>query len=147
MGSLYFAYGSNMNFDQMNIRCTGSEFVSSAYVNGWKYYINGDGYAGMEKFEGAVTYGCIWRLSLDHWRSLDQYEAVDYGYYSRAEVDAWSLQAQAELSVIAYLSSNQDYGIPSLSYHNSVIEGALQVGLPRNYIDTLEQWRAGPPSD
>ena len=145
MDTLYFAYGSNMNFDQMNIRCPGSEFVSSAYLNGWKYYINGDGYAGIEKFDGTLTYGCIWRLSQDHWRSLDQYEAVDEGYYTRAEVSAWSQKAQAELKVVVYLSNNQKYGIPSLSYHNSVIEGAQQVGLPRNYIDTLEQWKPRSP--
>jgi hypothetical protein len=49
MNSLYFAYGSNMNFNQMQIRCPGSIFLSPAYLKDWLYFINGDSYAGIKQ--------------------------------------------------------------------------------------------------
>ncbi len=63
---LYFAYGSNMNLDQMAMRCPGAELGPVARLHGWKYFINGDGYAGIEQAENAEVLGCLWALQEKH---------------------------------------------------------------------------------
>jgi gamma-glutamylcyclotransferase (GGCT)/AIG2-like uncharacterized protein YtfP len=145
MNSLYFAYGSNMNFDQMTIRCPESVFLSPAYLKDWRYFINGDGYAGIKKNKNSVTYGCLWKLNKRHWQSLDHYEAVDEGFYSLFDVMVTTEIYGVEELVTTYLSNNQIFGIPSTSYQKGVIEGAGQAGLPDNYIQTLESWKNGCP--
>ena len=50
---------------------------------GWAYFINGNGYAGIEERPGSETHGCIWTLRESDWFALDQYEAVSEGFYER----------------------------------------------------------------
>lgn len=145
MSSLYFAYGSNMNFEQMQIRCPGSVFLSPASLKNWSYFINGDGYAGIKKSENSLTHGCLWQLNKSHWLALDEYEAVNEGYYSRAEVSVIPEPSGVEELVTAYLSNNQSFGIPSNSYLRVVIDGAHKVGLSNKYIQMLESWKNGYP--
>ena len=145
MNSLYFAYGSNMNFDQMQIRCPGSIFLLPAYLKDWLYFINGDGYAGIKQNKNSLTHGCLWRLDQKHWQSLDHYEAVDEGFYRQVDVTVTTKPNGVEQLVTTYLSNNQSFGIPSKSYQEGVIEGAHQAGLPDDYIQTLESWKNGCP--
>ncbi|KAF4985149.1 hypothetical protein FDECE_16782 [Fusarium decemcellulare] len=44
---LYFAYGSNLSTEQMLQRCPHSTPVGLAYLEGWKWIINGRGYANV----------------------------------------------------------------------------------------------------
>jgi hypothetical protein len=76
---------------------------------------------------------------------LDHYEAVDEGFYSLVDVTVTTKPNGVEQLVTTYLSNNQNFGIPSKSYQEGVIEGAHQVGLPDNYIQTLESWKNGCP--
>ena len=76
MKTLYFAYGSNMNQEQMSTRCRGSELGSLARLTGWRYFINGRGYAGIEESPSDHVLGCLWSLEDEHAASLDRYEGV-----------------------------------------------------------------------
>ena len=49
---LYFAYGSNMNIEQMKLRCPGASLKGQGYILNWRYFINGNGYAGIEQRKG-----------------------------------------------------------------------------------------------
>jgi gamma-glutamylcyclotransferase (GGCT)/AIG2-like uncharacterized protein YtfP len=115
-------------------------------LNGWSYFINGNGYAGIEEQKNAMTHGCLWRLDEDHWRSLDHYEAVSAGYYSRVKFmviqDPELIKQDAEV----YLSNNRAYGIPGKSYQLGVIQGAYELGLPNRHIEFLKSWEYGNPN-
>ena len=76
---------------------------------------------------------------------MDEYEAVNEGYYSRAEVSVIPEPSGVEELVTAYLSNNQSFGIPSNSYLRVVIDGAHKVGLSNKYIQMLESWKNGYP--
>ena len=52
MDDPYFAYGSNMNLAQMASRCPGAKLGEQVYLPDWRYFINGNGYAGIEEFSG-----------------------------------------------------------------------------------------------
>jgi len=140
MESDYFAYGSNMNFKQMQLRCPGALFEGTAKLDNWKYYINSDGYAGIEKSPSDFVLGCLWKLTDRHWQTLDQYEAVDEGFYFKKKIPVFSDKNSSEINAVVYLSSNTDYGIPTKSYQQGVLDGACEAGLPKDYVLGLRNW-------
>ncbi len=135
-----------MSLDQMNLRCPGATLLNSARLDGWKYYINSDGYAGIQKSEGQHVMGGLWILKDEHWESLDSYEAVDLGFYTKAKIMVHDNLSRVNKECIVYLSTNRNYGIPSKDYQDGVIQGARDMGLSENYICYLESWRTGQPS-
>ena len=145
MPIFYFAYGSNMNLDQMAMRCPGADVGPVACLGGWKYFINGNGYAGIEKDDNSEVIGCLWTLKDKHWKALDHYEGVAGGYYERMEMDLELLGEQSTVRCWVYLSCNYEYGVPAARYQQVVVEGARQVGLPADYLPILESWAHGCP--
>ena len=145
MDDLYFAYGSNMNLAQMARRCPGAQLGIQAELPGWRYFINGNGYAGIEKFSGGLVRGSLWSLLPQHWEALDQYEGVAGGYYEKKKMDVLSSRNGKQLPVWVYLSNDYNYGTPSSSYQEIVVQGARDVNLPESYLPVLEAWADGPP--
>jgi gamma-glutamylcyclotransferase (GGCT)/AIG2-like uncharacterized protein YtfP len=141
----YFAYGSNMNLRQMSRRCPGAEFCLHGELQGWRYFINGNGYAGIEESTYGVVLGCIWTLKPENWLALDRYEGVEQGCYDKKLLMIKAEGKEEPLEVLTYISNDYNYGRPSTSYHEIVLEGANDVGLPESYILTIENWRNGPP--
>ena len=142
----YFAYGSNMNLEQMARRCPGAQLGSRARLSGWRYFINGNGYAGIEEFPGSEVWGCLWSLNSRHWEALDEYEGVDGGYYEKKILKVERASGNEEIDAWDYLSNDYDYGIPSSEYQAIVIRGANDVNISKNYIPVLEDWAHGAPT-
>jgi len=147
MKTFYFAYGSNMNQEQMADRCPGSEIGHLARLSGWRYFINARGYAGVEECPSNQVLGCLWSLREDHVEALDRYEGVSGNYYSKETLEVEQLVDGAKVSALVYLSVNREYGIPSLRYQGVVVSGAHEVGLPTDYLTMLESWANGCPPD
>ncbi|KAF7542582.1 hypothetical protein G7Z17_g11454 [Cylindrodendrum hubeiense] len=53
---LYFAYGSNLSTEQMRQRCPYSTPVGLAHLEGWKWFINGRGYANVAQVTSGDDY-------------------------------------------------------------------------------------------
>jgi gamma-glutamylcyclotransferase (GGCT)/AIG2-like uncharacterized protein YtfP len=143
MSSLYFAYGSNMNFTQMHYRCEGANYIGRARLDDWSYFINSNGYAGIEISSGSQVFGCLWLLDQSHFKVLDKYEAVEEGFYTRIEVLVFDEQSLTRKEAIVYLSNNREYGLPTETYQRGILQGAQQVGLPIEYSELLESWSDG----
>jgi gamma-glutamylcyclotransferase (GGCT)/AIG2-like uncharacterized protein YtfP len=139
---LYFAYGSNMNFKQMAYRCPGARILCKAFLPDWKYFINGNGYAGVEQSKGDVVYGGLWELQPAHWKELDLYEAVDQGFYKKVKVRVFieTESRTKESLVYLYLSNNYEYGTPSEEYQSIVLQGARDLDLMPGYLQALAKW-------
>lgn len=142
---LYFAYGSNMNFSQMKKRCPGSRIVGRAILKDWQYFINENGYAGIEPALGSLVRGGLWRIDAEHWEALDAYEGVKEGCYKKVRMEVFLEQngTLEKKDVWLYLSNNYQYGKPTNSYQKVVLEGAKDFGLNPNYIKILSAWHEG----
>ncbi|KAK4032834.1 hypothetical protein C8A01DRAFT_50466 [Parachaetomium inaequale] len=84
---LYFAYGSNLAFQQMATRCPGSSYVGRAVLPDYRWQINERGYANILPFPGSSVHGLVFELgndpsspSSDEAR-LDRSEGVNSGAY------------------------------------------------------------------
>ena len=70
-GRCYFAYGSNMDVEQMRVRCPGSQILGTARLDGYRFRINRRGVATVVAEEGAVAWGVVWDLTREDERTLD----------------------------------------------------------------------------
>ena len=75
----YFAYGSNLNFEQMAYRCPEATVVGTAKLDGYELAFR-RGYLTILPKEGASVEGLIWSVT-DHDESqLDCYEGYPTFY-------------------------------------------------------------------
>ena len=81
---LYFAYGSNMNLNQMAFRCPDAEVVESVRLEGYRLAFRtnggGNGVATILPKEGSYVDGVLWRISERDEQHLDHYEGFPFLY-------------------------------------------------------------------
>lgn len=113
---------------------------------GWRFIINQRGLVTALDEPSGETLGCLWELTDEHWAELDRYEGVSAGFYHRVDCEVVCLDSGNSLSAVAYRAADETPGVPAAAYVDEVIEGARQIGLPQEYIASIEVWRDGPPS-
>ena len=74
----YFAYGSNMNLDQMAYRCPAASVVENVRLDGYRLTFcgrgKGSGVATILPEEGSQVEGVLWKITPECEKSLDFYE-------------------------------------------------------------------------
>lgn len=147
----YFAYGSNMQFKQMQERCSSAAFLGIARFPGYKLaftrYSNRweGGVADMIKSKGTEVYGVIYTLSEKDLDSLDQCEgyngnrAASLNSYNRREIEIVTTdRIESSVKAWTYFATKQaDFLPPSARYLQQIIEGAISSGFPEIYIAHL----------
>ena len=130
----YFAYGSNMNLNQMVLRCPEAERIESVQAEGYRLAFRASGVATILPEKGSRGEGVLWRISADNEQSLDVYE----GYprlYAKREIEV-QLPSGQQISTMAYCMNNpyaKYPAMPSKNYLAGILEGCRQ-----NRIDTKE---------
>ena len=129
--SLYFAYGSNINLDQMQYRCPDATVYGQAVLDNYDLRFRGSGVATVEPKEGACVYGLLWELTDKCEASLDRYE----GYprlYIKQTLEVRTFDGQ-RVPVMAYIMNPELHLKPSLpprDYYLGIKAGYEQNGLP-----------------
>jgi gamma-glutamylcyclotransferase (GGCT)/AIG2-like uncharacterized protein YtfP len=128
---LYFAYGSNLDFEGMAARCPDREPVAPAILTDWALTFRG--VADIERHPSAVVHGALWRISARDLDRLDAYEGHP-GLYRRELVAVHAAGSAAKALVYVM---NEDYlGLPSRRYYECIKRGYEQWGLP---VEALER--------
>ena len=130
---LYFAYGSNMDPEQMSTRCPDSDFCGVAWLSSYRFRINSRGVATVVPEEGAIVHGALWMISTRDEGRLDKYEGVAQGIYSKHLLDLQKDKA-VPFQALVYLAAVTNPGSPLSGYLEKVVAGARQCGLPENYV-------------
>lgn len=133
---LYFAYGSNINLDQMAYRCPAAQVVGPVTLEGWELLFRRGGFATIAPKEGEKVTGLLWSITPACERSLDRYEGYPR-FYDKRMVTVQDSEGRA-LSVMAYIMDERFRApmLPSNSYYQGILEGYRQNGLP---ADALKQ--------
>ena len=132
---LYFAYGSNLDPEQMDWRCPDAIALGAARLNDWAWRIGGRGYATVSPSPGHHVWGAIWNVSDSDLASLDRYEGVAGGLYRR-EITSVTAKNQP-VDVHLYIENYDDHGMPRPDYLERIIAGARWFDLPQAWIDDL----------
>lgn len=129
-GGLYFAYGSNINVEQMGYRCPDACIVGPVALENYELLFRRGGFATIAPCEGGKVHGLLWSLTPECERSLDHYEGYSRFYDKRTVKVRDGLGR--ELSVMAYIMDERfrEPMLPSTTYYNGILEGYRQNGLP-----------------
>ena len=129
-GKLYFAYGSNINLEQMEYRCPDAAVVGPVALENYELLFRNGGVATIRPKEGGLVHGLLWQLTPDCERSLDRYEGYPH-LYGKETVTVRDAQGR-ELTVMAYIMDERfrEPMLPSTTYYNGILEGYRQNGLP-----------------
>mgnify|MGYP005770730025 CR=1 FL=1 len=133
---LYFAYGSNINLEQMALRCPAAQIVGPVVLENYELLFRGNargnGVATIAPKTGSQVYGLLWRITPACEQSLDFYE----GYprlYQKEPVTVQDSTGQ-DLTVMAYVMTGNELWraptMPSEPYYKGIQDGYRQNGLP-----------------
>lgn len=137
--TLYFAYGSNMNLDQMGFRCPDAEVVGNVRLGDYRLTFcsrNPDsGVATILPQKGCYVDGVLWRITQECEKSLDHYEGYPY-LYGKEQIHVRAEDGRTYESMVYVM--NAPYkdcpARPSRFYLDGILEGCEQNGIPQKPI-------------
>ena len=134
--SLYVAYGSNLNIEQMYSRCPGAALIGSGFLQNVKLMFgshnNSWSYATVKPELGAVTPVGIWEVNEEDEKRLDRYE----GYpklYSKKEC-CFEMQGTRMKGIIYVMNEPVEAILPTKRYMETCIQGYKDFGLNMTYL-------------
>ena len=130
---LYFAYGSNMNINQMNNRCPdGFEKVTNAKLNNYAFGFDQSGYANLKDQKNNETIGILYQITELCLKSLDGYEGYP-DHYNRKIVMVIDLESNKQYQSQVYIQSPKNFGgKANQEYLGRIIIGAKENQLPES---------------
>lgn len=137
----YFAYGSNMSVEQMASRCPHASFAGLGLLPAHRFVINTHRYATVIPEPGTTVYGTLWTLTSADEKSLDRYEGVRDGNYSKETVTVKDLCSGQPGTAMIYLARDRHPGHPRKAYIEGILAAARHHKFPSSYILELELWR------
>jgi hypothetical protein len=142
---LYIAYGSNMDTEQMALRCQSAKLIGTSEISGYELLFKGSksgSYATIEKNKNSKVPVLIWEITELEERNLDRYEGYPSFYYKKnitLPIDGKFREAMAYI-----MDEKRLYGQPRYNYYKvledtytrfgfdlDILEKALEVSISR----------------
>lgn len=147
---LYFAYGSNMNWQQMRERCPSARFVGVALLADHKLAFTresakrGCGVADAVHEHGRELWGVVYEIDDLDLGKLDRCEGYSPGreknsYWRRERLVLLDRDKERPLTVCSYFGDPQSNPpLPNSEYKQLLVSGARHWHLPEEYVRELE---------
>jgi len=151
---LYFAYGSNLDLDQMRARAPNARVVGLGLLRDYRLTFPlrslrwGGGAAGVTHAHGGMVWGVLYELSHDDLASLDAHEGWHgpgnhHNTYDRdlatvelTRPDDGSVPRRVRATT--YFARNLNPTPPTREYLDTMLRGARHHRLPPEYVEWLE---------
>lgn len=141
---LYFGYGSNLFSERIHINSPTAMKISIARLDDYELSFGnfskgwGGASATIKPKKGSHVWGVVWEIDLDNLPFLDKQEGVPYVYQRLENMEVTTPECE-KISVLTYhlvKGLNMD-PIPSAVYHSIILKGAMEHGLPDEYVKFL----------
>ncbi len=139
--TLYAAYGSNLDPEQMRERCPHSPARGTGWLEGWRLTFGGEDLG----WEGALAtvvedpssrvFVMLYDVSGRDEQTLDKWEAADTGLYRKIRVRVQTLDGDALAWL--YVLDAYEGGLPSARYLGILADAAEKAGAPADYVADL----------
>ena len=143
----YFAYGSNMNWPQMQRRCPSAKFVCVACLPNYQFGITRHsrlrdcGTANVFSSAGAAVWGIVYDVSDADLIVMDGFED---GYRREFLSVRPANNGDASITALVYVAEiDANVPLPNAEYKRVLVEGAKHWQLPAPYLAMLEGIKAG----
>ncbi len=146
---LYFAYGSNMDENQMEQRCTaGFDVLGVARLEGYRIdftkYSNDweGGVADIIEEPGAYVEGVVFDLPDASLEDIDRYEGVSEGMYRRIDISVTMRGSGERLDMLSYevIDKSESTIQPSGRYIGQILKAAQKWRFSEGYIHSLSRF-------
>jgi cation transport regulator ChaC len=144
MRSLYFAYGSNMDEEQMRAHCPTFRRVDSACLHGHRLaftrrsVVSGTGVADVVAAPRGGVWGVLYEVSGGDLEALDRKEGNGWAYVrEQKRVTLAADRSVRSATVYTVLAKERSEVPPSREYLERLIAAAEDHGLPGDYIGKL----------
>lgn len=136
---LYFAYGSNMNLNQMDYRCPAASLVENVRLEDYRLAFCGrnpnSGVATIFPEQGSHVDGVLWKITPECEKSLDCYEGYP-NFYEKQKIAVKGQNGKIH-EVMVYIM-NAPYkdspARPSSFYLNGILQGMEQNGIDQQSV-------------
>lgn len=135
MKTLYIAYGSNLNLDQMAMRCPTAKVLGSSTLRGYQLLFRGyesGAVATIEKRANGKVPVLVWELETSDEKALDRYEGWPSFY--RKEYIKINLNCKWVTAMVYIMNEGRRLGKPSQRYYNTILEGYRNAGFNTNSL-------------
>jgi hypothetical protein len=137
----YVAYGSNLNVEQMALRCPDASIVAKGIIPDYVLKYRGSktgAYATIVREKGKHVPVVVWRISPNDEKNLDRYEGFPTFYYKKRMKVV--LENGKSTYAMAYIMNDKaKAGIPSDYYIRTILLGYLRNRLDINILyESLE---------
>jgi gamma-glutamylcyclotransferase (GGCT)/AIG2-like uncharacterized protein YtfP len=134
----YFAYGSNLNHEQMRLRCPGATLIDRAHLNGYSLGFDAKGYATLAQYPKFVVHGVVWRLDEAAELALDRYEGVASHCYGKVSVMV-TMESGEQVQALTYISMRPLGGSCDVTpdYAHRILQGLQDCKIHRAYNEYI----------
>jgi gamma-glutamylcyclotransferase (GGCT)/AIG2-like uncharacterized protein YtfP len=145
----YFAYGSNLDLLQMQLRCPEAQFVSTAKLEGYrlcfprKSFIRDCAVISIEPSMSESVWGALYELDGTDIQRLDEREGYDkkrdraLNKYNRITVRVETADERAVVAEVYVATPTTNPGLPSPQYVGYLVASAAECGLPKSHLVKL----------
>lgn len=137
----YVAYGSNLNIEQMRMRCPWARVIGIGALEGYRLMFKGSksgAYLTIEPHEGTIVPVVAWEVTADDEAALDRYEGFPRFYYKKEmklPIKGIRSGKVRERTVFAYIMrEDRPYGRPSDHYVNVCRQGYDAFGFDNRIL-------------
>uniref|UniRef100_A0A7E4WBK5 gamma-glutamylcyclotransferase n=1 Tax=Panagrellus redivivus TaxID=6233 RepID=A0A7E4WBK5_PANRE len=144
----YFAFGSNLLRERIQVQIKGAEFEAVGRLVGYElaFFDYGQRWRGapasIEQKDDSDVWGCVWRVPNSFAAELDKQEAGYHRLNVSIDIPSQTDEFGNIRSVLCrtYQLSNPDRirQSPSPHYKHVIVSGAIEHELPQKYIDSLK---------
>lgn len=121
---LYIAYGSNMNIEQMKLRCPTAKVVGTAFLRNWQLVFRS--VASIERQLGRKVPVLVWEIQPEDEKALDRYEGYPNLY--RKETLRITVNKKQVTVMVYIMNDEHTISPPSQFYYNTILEGYKSAG-------------------
>ncbi len=138
--TLYIAYGSNLNTEQMAHRWPTATVVGTGTLNGYELSFKGHqggAYATVGKRKGGIVPVLLWELEATDEQALDRYEG--YPCFYRKEWVTVTVGGKPIKAMVYIMNERYQHCTPSKSYYETVKSGYEKAGFDYGVLEKALQ--------
>ena len=132
----YFAYGTNLDVEQMRNRCETIKVLGKGKLKNYRLIFNSRGVASIIPDNNSEVLGLVYELTKEGLNSLDSYEGYP-SLYSRHEMRIESTE-DTFINSIVYIAEDSKEGKPRPDHYECVLNALKKEDFPEEYIESFK---------
>lgn len=146
--TIYLAYGSNLNLEQMGRRCPTARVLGAAKLKGYILTfrgMNGGAVANIEPGANSEVPVLLWELETTDEQALDRYEGFPILY--RKEKVTVMFKGTRVRAMVYVMNEGKPLGAPGGRYYDTIRHGYRQAGFDVGILDRAVKAAAFPEEE